>query len=101
MYYHTSTVKHTLPLATIFLKLGSTKEMENFLEGILTPTEIVALTQRIEIVKRLKAGTPQRQIASEMGVGIATVSRGAREISLGKFAESWWREISDLGVAQS
>ncbi len=98
MYYHTSTVKQVNQLSVIFLQNKTQEDMSDFLEGILTPKEILELSQRIEIVKKLKAGIPQRQIAQEVGVGIATVSRGSREISRGKFAASWWDSTTEKGV---
>lgn len=67
------------------LSLTNKSEVIDFLRGILTPQEIEMLNQRLEIVKRLKKGEPQRQIADELGVGIATVSRGARELKKGRF----------------
>lgn len=65
--------------------LKGSKEVERFLLGILTPQEIEQLNQRLEIVKLLKKGMPQREIAQKLGVGIATVTRGAREIRMGRF----------------
>jgi TrpR family trp operon transcriptional repressor len=35
----------------------------------------------------LKKGVPQRNIAQQLGVGIATVTRGAREIKMGRFKD--------------
>lgn len=94
MYYHTSTVKQLTTLSTIFLHSRTPAEMEQFLLGILTPKEILELAQRVEIVKQLKAGVPQRKIAQDVGVGIATVSRGSRELSRGNFDQSWWRNLA-------
>ena len=65
--------------------LNSREEIEMFLLGILTPQEIEQLNQRLEIVRLLKGGMPQREIADKLGVGIATVTRGSREIKLGRF----------------
>lgn len=94
MYYHTSTVKQIKSLANTILKIKTPLEMSDFLEGILTPQEIIELAQRIEIVKLLKVGMPQRKIAVKVGVSIATVSRGSREINRGKFSESWWKSLT-------
>lgn len=59
--------------------------MENFLLGLLTPQEIMELPTRIEIVKLLKKGIPQVQIAKKLGIGVATVTRGSTEIKKGRF----------------
>lgn len=60
-------------------------EMEDFLRGILTPKEIEEIPMRLQIVKMLKAGVPQHQIAEELGIGVATVTRGSKEIQKGRF----------------
>ncbi|TAL14282.1 transcriptional regulator [Patescibacteria group bacterium] len=59
--------------------------LEDFLIGITTPKERLELVQRIKIMKRLIAGDPQQQIASDLGVGIATITRGSKELSQGRF----------------
>ncbi len=68
-----------------FRAISSDSEMIEFLHGILTPQELVELPRRLAIVKKLKAGLPQHQIAKELGVGIATVTRGSKEIQKGRF----------------
>lgn len=69
----------------ILLKLKTKEELENFLEGILTPKEFDEIPTRLQIVKMLKKGIPQHLIAKELGIGIATVTRGSKEIQRGKF----------------
>ena len=59
--------------------------LEDFLFGVTTDKERSELTQRVEIVKRLVAGEPQQRIAADLGVGIATVTRGSKELSQGRF----------------
>jgi TrpR family trp operon transcriptional repressor len=66
-------------------KLKSDEDLENFLSGILTPKEILELSQRIEIVRLLKKGMNQQDIAIKLRVGVATVTRGSREIQKGNF----------------
>ena len=60
-------------------------QMLNLLEGILTPQELLEIPTRLEIVKRLKKGITQQKIAEDLQVGIATVTRGSREIKRGQF----------------
>ncbi len=74
-----------IQLAKVLVSLESENDATNFLRGLFTPQEIVMLKQRLDIVKLLKQGVPQRSIARKLGVGIATVTRGAREIKLGRF----------------
>lgn len=52
--------------------------LKDFLEDILTPAEIDDLAQRWRIVKALNNGTPQREIASDLGVSLSKVTRGSR-----------------------
>ena len=67
-------------LVDLLLKQKSREEMQDFLKAILTPKEQDELSKRIKIVKLLKTGVPQREIAYRLGVGIATVTRGAKEL---------------------
>jgi TrpR family trp operon transcriptional repressor len=72
-------------LIETLLRIKSGDSMREFLLGILTPAELVEIPMRLEIVKRLKAGVPQHQIAEELGVGVATVTRGSKELQKGRF----------------
>lgn len=73
-------------LSEILLQIKTKEEMESFLHGLLTPKELIELPTRIRIVKMLKKGLPQHTIAKELGVGVATVTRGSREIKKGRFS---------------
>ncbi|OGH48292.1 MAG: hypothetical protein A3A51_00655 [Candidatus Levybacteria bacterium RIFCSPLOWO2_01_FULL_39_10] len=70
---------------TALLEMDSKEKMKDFLEGILTPKELQELPHRLGIVKMLKRGISQHDVAGKLGVGIATVSRGSRELQKGKF----------------
>lgn len=72
-------------LAEIFLRLKSKKEVIDFLKGLLTPKELEEIPKRLQIVKLLKRGVSQREIARKLKVSIATVSRGSNELKRGKF----------------
>lgn len=72
-------------LIDLLLSIKNREEMEDFLLGILTPKELVEIPTRLQIVKRLKKGISQHKVAEELGVGIATVTRGSKEIQLGRF----------------
>lgn len=67
------------------LKMNTKDKMGDFLEGVLTPKELLELPHRLEIVKMLKRGISQHDVAGKLGVGIATVSRGSRELQKGRF----------------
>lgn len=72
-------------LIDTLLDIEDRSEMKNFLLGLFTLKEIDELIKRIEIVKLLKKGVPQHEIAEKLGVGVATVTRGSTEIKRGRF----------------
>lgn len=88
-YYYTSIIVHVQNnignLATVFLKMRTKEQMVDLLKGILTPKELDQISTRLKIVKMLKKGISQHIIAENLGVGIATVTRGSREIKFGRF----------------
>ncbi len=59
--------------------------MDNFLEGIFTPQELAEIPTRLQIIRMLKKKIPQQQIAQKLKVGIATVTRGSKELAKGNF----------------
>ena len=80
--------KHINELIKVVLKLKNQNEVFYFLKWILTPRELKQLPLRLQIVKMLKAKIPQRQIAKKLGVGIATITRGVRELQRNPFIGS-------------
>jgi len=72
-------------LVEAFLKNKTSAEMLDFLKGILTPGEFDEIVTRLQIVKLLKKGLPHQEIARRLKVGVATVTRGSREIRFGRF----------------
>lgn len=76
--------KFVKELAETIVKIKSKKLAEDFLSNILTPAELEEISRRLQIVKMLKKGIPQRKIAKSLNVAIATVGRGARELKYGK-----------------
>ena len=71
--------KYKIELLNLIQKVsGDKKLLELFLEDLLTPQELKAFIMRWQLIKRLKNGQAQRSIAEELGVGVATVTRGAR-----------------------
>ena len=54
--------------------------LEKRLKVLLTPNEISEMVSRLKIIALLDEGVPQRDIAKQLGVGIATVTRGSRAL---------------------
>ena len=63
------------------ISLKNSQELIVFLKGILTPAELDEISTRLQIVKLIKEGLTHREIAVKLKVGIATVTRGSKEIT--------------------
>jgi TrpR family trp operon transcriptional repressor len=92
VYYYNSIVvlcmnkkKYFNNFVQVLLELKDKELLEDFLKGVLTVKELDELPKRLEIVQKLLQGEPQHKIAKDLSVGIATVTRGSRELKLGRF----------------
>jgi TrpR family transcriptional regulator, trp operon repressor len=72
-------------LIRVILSVKTKEGMYDFLRGILTPKEMLELSNRLQIIKMLKRGISHHDIAGKLHVGVATVTRGSREIMEGRF----------------
>lgn len=80
---HTATAsKRMKRLSRYIYNLSSSSAVEAFLLQLLTPQEQEQIPCRLAILELLEAGVSQREIAEHLGVGIATVTRGSRELKL-------------------
>ena len=61
-------------------RISSPKEMASVLDCLLTTKELQEIENRLRIFEGLDQHLPQREIAARLGVGIATVTRGAQVI---------------------
>lgn len=88
--------KHLNNLETLLLKMKKRGVLKDFLKVILTPKELEEIPIRVEIIRRLLAGQPYKRISEDLKVGIATVTRGGREIKLDRFetVKGLWRNLS-------
>ncbi|PIS04664.1 MAG: transcriptional regulator [Candidatus Buchananbacteria bacterium CG10_big_fil_rev_8_21_14_0_10_42_9] len=73
--------KYEWELVDVIQKISRNKKLlHEFLEDLFTPNELAEIPTRWQIVKQLKKGVPQREVALNLHTGIATVTRGAREL---------------------
>lgn len=75
--------KYLSELSTVVAKIDNKSVAKEFLTNILTPSELDEVAKRLQIVKLLKKGVPQRDIAKKLDVSIATITRGSRELKYG------------------
>ena len=68
-------------LVEVLSKVAKDKQLlADFVRDILTPHEFENICVRWQIVKRLAKEEYQESIAGDLHVGIATVTRGSREM---------------------
>ena len=73
--------KHNLTEFTkLLLEAQDAQAMESVLSALLTPSELRDIPNRLQIIRLLKQGTSQREISKKLGVGIATVTRGSKQL---------------------
>lgn len=65
-------------LLNIFAQADTPQQVQALLNAFLTDSEQHELTNRLRIFTLLAQEHTQREIAELLGVGVATVSRGAR-----------------------
>ena len=71
-----------MKLSTVLKSINSTKDIDNFLKDLCTPSEIEAMEERWEVAKLLyKGDSTYRDIASKLNTSTATVTRVARFLS--------------------
>ena len=61
-------------------QLTDSHEIEAVLAALLTDKELQEIANRVRIFDLLQQGVTQRAISQQLGVGIATVSRGAKAL---------------------
>ncbi len=76
-------------LIKLLCTISDPKEMEAALEAILTPRELEGIENRLQIFRLLAQAVPQREIAAQLNVGIATVTRGANALRNSRFFEQY------------
>jgi len=59
-------------------QIKNKKDLEWVIDDIFTPSEIIAVAERIALLKLLKEWKTQREIAEELWISITTVTRWSR-----------------------
>lgn len=79
------------------LTLETVEECEDFFRDLCTLSELHALTERWQVVRKLKEGLPYRTIAERTGVSTATITRVAHWLQHGR--GGYDRALDRLGEA--
>ena len=69
---------------SVLEKTKDTKEIMLVLQDLLTQAELCYIWERIEVVKLLKNGLTQREIAQKLWISVTTVSRWNKLLSFDK-----------------
>lgn len=59
---------------------GDKSLLDQFFQDLFSPQEYQDIVKRWQIVKQLDKGMSQRQIAKDLKVSVATITRGSREL---------------------
>jgi TrpR family transcriptional regulator, trp operon repressor len=65
-------------LIEIFTKIDTNDEMQKLFEELFTQREKYDFALRWRLLKELHQGTPQREIASHLGISLCKITRGSR-----------------------
>jgi len=65
-------------LAAALASVSDLKEMELFLEELLTPGELCDITLRWRLLELLSQGVSQRKIAEDLQISLCKITRGSR-----------------------
>lgn len=79
-------------LAQVFTEITDIKTMESFFEEIFTEAERKDLALRWQLMKMLNQKKTQRDIASQLGISLCKITRGAKIV---KDPESVSRQFLD------
>ena len=67
-------------IAAIFARSRDEDLVADFLRQLLTDDELKAVALRWRLVRMLREGVPQREIARRLGVSLCKITRGSREL---------------------
>ncbi|WP_028973136.1 Trp family transcriptional regulator [Spirochaeta cellobiosiphila] len=67
-------------------------DIENFLNSLLTSSELKAVSDRWALVRLIDSGMSQRKVADNLGLSLCKITRGSKEL---KKDESPFRKMID------
>ena len=67
-------------LCYIFSVTTDIEDIKKFFKGLFTPAEIKDFAERWLLVKELKKGSTQRQIAKDYNMSLCKITRGSKEL---------------------
>ncbi len=67
-------------LVTALASVSDKRLILEFLESILTPSELEEIPKRWALVRLIDEGWSQRRIAAELGLSLCKITRGSREL---------------------
>lgn len=88
--------KYREELIHLLVSIKSPKLMDEFLDDLLTPAEFEDISVRWQIIKLLSKRVPQREISTGLGVSIAKITRGSRELLNKK--GGFWKVLKNYKV---
>ena len=65
-------------ICSVLCRIDNPEQMQSFLAEMLTPAERRDLGLRWELMRLLKAGVAQREIAKKLGISLCKITRGAK-----------------------
>ena len=67
-------------LCRVLAATNDSELLESFISCLLTPAEKADIASRWALVKELREGKTQREIAKDLGVSLCKITRGSREL---------------------
>ncbi|MHC4881173.1 MAG: Trp family transcriptional regulator [Planctomycetota bacterium] len=88
-------------ICEVLCKIDGSEQMQDFLSEILTPAERRDLSLRWELMRRLKQGIPQRQIAKELHISLCKITRGARILKQNHSVSKYYLNAGDQNESKN
>lgn len=84
--------QHLKELYTLLSSISDDKEAKMLIDDLLTPQEVASLAERWQLIQELHKGTPQREIAENLGLSISKITRGSRMLQYGSGGFAYFLE---------